>query len=90
MAVTTEPNECLHSNQRQLNGVWVCKLCGVEVPLEPTAAEDFAGIRFNGMDALRIFRDFGKTEREMTRDNIERFRKERGYDPEPVDRGRWI
>lgn len=92
MAETISPNEqCIHANQRYVEGVWVCKLCNSEVDLEPTAAEDYASIRFSGLGAFKQFRDFGKTEREMTRDNLERFRKEKGYDPVREDgKDRWI
>lgn len=74
-------NECLHANQRLRDGVWVCKLCGDEIPVVPTDPKDYGSIGFGGLDAFRQFRRIGQTQSEMTRDNIARFRKDKGYDP---------
>ncbi len=69
----------------------MCKLCKAEVEHEPTAAEDYAGIRFNGLAGFKQFRKNGFTERAMIRESNERFEKEKGYPPVRVDgRDRWI
>jgi hypothetical protein len=48
-------------------------------------------LRFNGMCALAAQRDYGKTEREITKENIESFRERKGYDPVRADgKDRWI
>jgi hypothetical protein len=90
VAETLGPNSCVHTNQKYSGGVWVCKLCGSNVVSEPLDPEDFGSIKFGGGYAFKVFRDYGKTEREMTKDNIERFVKEKGYDPVPESGGRWI
>jgi hypothetical protein len=48
-------------------------------------------LKFNGLVALDAMRKYGQTERQFTRENIETFRKEKGYDPVRADgKDRWI
>jgi hypothetical protein len=43
-----------------------------------------------GMVALKAQREYGKTGREIGKENVERFRKEKGYDPVRADgKDRW-
>lgn len=50
-----------------------------------------SNVRFSGVVGLRVMREYGKTGREMARDNIENFRKRKGYDPVPAgDKYRWL
>lgn len=74
-------NECPHARQRQVNGVWLCRVCGSEVVSEPIDAKDFGSVRFGGLSAFRNFRNLGESQQRMTERNIARFRKEKGYDP---------
>lgn len=48
-------------------------------------------VGFNGLHALEASRKYGKTDREMTRENVESFRERKGYDPVRADgKDRWI
>lgn len=59
-----------------MEGCYNCKLLTVGV---------------NGLVALDQSRRYNKTDREMTRENIEGFRARKGYDPVRADgKDRWI
>jgi len=50
-----------------------------------------SNVRFAGLVSMKVLRDYGKTGREVAKENIEEFRKRKGYDPVPVgDKSRWL
>ena len=84
---------CEHSNQKSVNGAWVCRSCGETMPevRGVKSKEDFLSIRLGNKENLKQFREMGITERQFTKKNIEEFRKNKGYDPVRVDgKDRWI
>lgn len=84
-------DDCAHTNQKQRDGVWVCKLCDAVIPTEPKSAEDFRSVRFGGLANFKQFRDLGVSEQRATRKNIELFRQRKGYDPVREDgKDRWV
>lgn len=80
---------CQHSRQKNVDGIWRCRLCGVPVKSEPTDPKDYRSIRFGGLEAFKQFRALGKSEQRMTEENIKAFRKRKGYDP-VRENERWI
>ena len=82
--------DCEHTQQKHVDGEWLCRSCSAVIELEPFDPSKIKDIKVNGLVALKMFRDYGKSEQRMTEENISRFRKEKGYDPVPVDKGRWI
>ncbi len=80
---------CEHPRQVFTDGAWRCRSCDAIVAEKPEA--DFKSVRFNGLESLKVHREYGKTGREIGRDNVERFRQEKGYDPVPYDdKYRWL
>ena len=66
---------CLHVNQVFRDG-WECRKCGMAIENEPTDPQDYQSIRFGGLEALKVFREYGMTQKRMTDISLKRYRRE--------------
>lgn len=84
-------SSCIHAKQRYSGymGHWICVACDKVVEPEPFEPSKLDSVKINGLYAFARQRDYGKTGREMARENRETFRKEKGYDPVSATE-RWI
>lgn len=89
-------SNCLHSSQRYVDGIWHCAKCNAVLPKRRTTGEELRekvrSARLNGMESMRQMRELGTTEREMTKQNLEMFKKNNpDKDPVRLDgKDRWI
>lgn len=87
---------CTHSSQRYINGVWHCAKCNAALPKPRATGEELRekirSARLNGMESMKQMRELGMTERQMTKQNLEMYKKNNpGKDPVRVDgKDRWI
>lgn len=87
---------CEHKAQSFIQDKWVCQKCGKPVPRKRKTGKELreavSSVRLNGMENLKQMRDLGTTEREMTKKNLEMYKKNNpDKDPVRVDgKDRWI
>ncbi len=84
--------DCEHASQKYLDGAWRCASCGGRIPRRKFDPSKFDSVRFNGLHAMKAFREYGMTESQMTRKTLEEYKKKNpDKDPIRVDgKDRWI
>lgn len=83
---------CEHTSQKYSDGSWLCATCNEAIKQGVFDRSKILSVRLNGMGALKQQREMGKTEREMTKQNLEMYKK-KNPDKDPVrldGKDRWI